>query len=122
MQVVRSLVENRCSMAPIMSGEPQPSAAPVAQGAAAGRPGDPPAVLHVTSLSGVLASLMRHFRASWSSLPLLAQPLASMPLGSWSPDSPIGRQGQALSAEVLPAFLLPDIARRRAVCAYWYQI
>lgn len=100
MQVVRTLIENRCSMAPILSSDPPPGSHPLPGNAACGRAGDPPAVLHVTSLSGVLASLMRHFRASLASLPLLAQPLASMPLGSWSPDSPIGRQGQALSPGV----------------------
>jgi hypothetical protein len=99
-QVVRTLIVNRCSMAPILSSDPPPGANPLPSNAACGRTGDPPAVLHITSLSGVLASLMRHFRASLASLPLLAQPLASMPLGSWSPDSPIGRQGQALSPGV----------------------
>jgi hypothetical protein len=59
-----------------------------------------PDVLHIATLSGVLACLMRHFRASLASLPLLQQPLASMPIGSWSPDSPIGQQGQLHSSDV----------------------
>jgi 5'-AMP-activated protein kinase, regulatory gamma subunit len=87
-QVVRTLVDNRCSMAPILSCDPT-------------RSSDLPTVLHIATLSGVLACLMRHFRASLASLPLLQQPLASMPIGSWSPDSPIGQTGQAgPSAEV----------------------
>eukprot|EP00955_Chlamydomonas_euryale_P039394 351375-Chlamydomonas_euryale.AAC.19 len=43
-------------------------------------------LLHSCALSSVLASLMRHFRASLASLPLLGQPLARQPLGTWSPD------------------------------------
>jgi hypothetical protein len=86
-QVVRTLVENRCSMSPILSGAPWGT-------------DDVPTVLHIATLSGVLACLMRHFRASLASLPLLQQPLASMPIGSWSPDSPIGQQGQAPALEV----------------------
>lgn len=32
---------------------------------------------------------MRHFRASLASLPLLSQPLGSLPLGTWSPDASV---------------------------------
>lgn len=35
----------------------------------------------------VLACLMRHFRASLASLPLLAQPLSALPIGTWAPTS-----------------------------------
>jgi hypothetical protein len=71
-RVVRTLFQHKCSMAPILSGEPgQPSAS----------------VLHIATLSGVLTCLMRHFRASLASLPLLAQPLGTLPLGTWAPDS-----------------------------------
>lgn len=55
-----------------------------------------PSVLHLATLSGVLACLMRHFRASLASLPLLAQPLGSLPLGTWSPDA------VAAHSELLP--------------------
>jgi hypothetical protein len=71
-RVVRTLFQHKCSMAPILSGEPgQPSAS----------------VLHIATLSGVLTCLMRHFRASLASLPLLAQPLGALPLGTWAPDT-----------------------------------
>jgi hypothetical protein len=45
-----------------------------------------PSALQLATLSGVLACLMRHFRASLASLPLLAQPIGTLPIGSWSPD------------------------------------
>lgn len=46
-------------------------------------------LLHIATMSGVLSCLLRHFRASLSCLPLLAQPLGSLPLGTWSADSPL---------------------------------
>ena len=45
-------------------------------------------LLHIATISGALACLMRHFRASLASLPLLAQPISALPVGTWSPDSP----------------------------------
>lgn len=68
------------------------------QSAATGAPPSPPAsaalgdtpegdVLHTATIAGVLACLMRHFRASLASLPLLAQPLSALPIGTWSPTS-----------------------------------
>ena len=59
-------------------------------------------MLHIATLSGVLACLMRHFRASLASLPLLGQTLGSLPLGTWSPD-----------AGVAHADVLPDSKDRR---------
>lgn len=89
------LVENRCSVAPILSVDPLSTEAI-------------PTVLHIASISGVLACLMRHFRASLASLPLLQQPLGSMPIGTWSPNSPIGQQGAHAhsGSEVRVAFRL----------------
>ncbi|KAF6259745.1 hypothetical protein COO60DRAFT_1511823 [Scenedesmus sp. NREL 46B-D3] len=82
-RVVRTLFSHRCSMAPILSGEPgQPSAS----------------VLHIASLSGVLTCLMRHFRASLASLPLLAQPLGALPLGTWAPDTQLPAAGAGTAA------------------------
>ncbi len=52
--------------------------------------------LHLATLSAVLACLMRHFRASLASLPLLAQPLGSLPLGTWSPDAGVLMPGVGL--------------------------
>eukprot|EP00197_Chlamydomonas_leiostraca_P002761 CAMPEP_0202856964 /NCGR_PEP_ID=MMETSP1391-20130828/74_1 /ASSEMBLY_ACC=CAM_ASM_000867 /TAXON_ID=1034604 /ORGANISM="Chlamydomonas leiostraca, Strain SAG 11-49" /LENGTH=551 /DNA_ID=CAMNT_0049535697 /DNA_START=328 /DNA_END=1983 /DNA_ORIENTATION=+ len=87
-KVVGTLFQNKCSMAPIMSTDPGGS--------------EIPDVLHLATLSAVLACLMRHFRASLASLPLLAQPLGSLPLGTWSPD-----------AGVAHADVLPDSKDRR---------
>lgn len=53
-------------------------------------------MLHTATVSGVLACLMRHFRASLASLPLLAQPLSALPIGTWSPTS---SQAAAIIAE-----------------------
>lgn len=78
--VVRRLFAARVSSAPVLSAEP-------------GAPGC--TVLYIASLGGVLACLMRHFRASLASLPLLAQPLATLPLGTWAPDSQWGGSGGA---------------------------
>lgn len=44
-------------------------------------------LLHIATISGVLGALMRHFRASLASLPLLGQAIGSLPIGTWSPDS-----------------------------------
>lgn len=86
--VVRKMYQNHCSMAPVLL----PAAPGTGQTGAGGS--DPteeqgPEVLHTASLAGVLACLMRHFRASLASLPLLAQPLHSLPVGTWAPDSPM---------------------------------
>ncbi|GFH06810.1 uncharacterized protein HaLaN_01509 [Haematococcus lacustris] len=72
-KVVGTLSSAKCSMAPILSHDPGGL--------------EVPDVLHLATLSAVLACLMRHFRASLASLPLLAQPLSSLPLGTWSPDA-----------------------------------
>lgn len=44
-------------------------------------------LLHIATIGGVLACLMRHFRASLASLPLLNQPISNLPIGTWSPDA-----------------------------------
>jgi len=76
--VVRTLFDNHCSMAPILHPGPE---------RVESEKDSETEVLHLATLSGVLACLMRHFRASLASLPLLAQPLHSLPVGTWSPDS-----------------------------------
>ncbi len=72
-------------------------------------------VLHLATLSAVLACLMRHFRASLASLPLLAQPLSALPLGTWAPDAPAALQQQ--HGDDAPATAAPgdgkDAARRQ---------
>ncbi|KAI3950299.1 hypothetical protein MKW92_022789, partial [Papaver armeniacum] len=52
-----------------------------------------PQLLHLASLSGVLKCVCRHFRHSSSSLPILQQPICSIPLGTWVPEigEPNGR-------------------------------
>lgn len=73
--VVRTLFQHKCSMAPILTADPCDS------------PGSPlPSVLHIATLSAVLSCLMRHFRASLASLPLLALPLGQLPIGTWAPE------------------------------------
>eukprot|EP00891_Asterochloris_glomerata_P002429 jgi/Astpho2/2429/fgenesh1_pm.00044_%23_15_t len=44
-------------------------------------------MLHIATVSGVLGCLMRHFRASLSSLPLLSVAVGSLPVGTWAEDS-----------------------------------
>lgn len=44
-----------------------------------------PQLLHLASLSGILKCICRHFKHSSSSLPILQQPICSIPLGTWVP-------------------------------------
>jgi CBS domain-containing protein len=117
-QVVRTMYENHCSMAPVLHQGPNGQL--VREGSLGGNGGggggggstsasavggddcDGPQVLHTASLAGVLACLMRHFRASLASLPLLAQPLHSLPVGTWNPESPVALQTTG-AEEVQPA-------------------
>lgn len=78
--VVKTLFERHCSMAPVLHPGPESTA-----------DGAGPEVLHAATLSGVLGCLMRHFRASLASLPLLAQPLHAVYVGTWSPDSHVAQ-------------------------------
>ncbi|GAX76328.1 hypothetical protein CEUSTIGMA_g3774.t1 [Chlamydomonas eustigma] len=87
-KVAAALSEQKCSMSPILTCDP--GTREIAN------------MLHTATLSGILACLMRHFRASLASLPLLSQTLGSLPLGTWSPD-----------AGVAHADVLPDSKKRR---------
>ncbi|KAG8648270.1 hypothetical protein MANES_09G168100v8 [Manihot esculenta] len=49
------------------------------------RDGSFPQLLHLTSLSGILKCICRHFKHSASSLPVLRQPICMIPLGTWVP-------------------------------------
>ncbi|KAG1669919.1 hypothetical protein FOA52_002446 [Chlamydomonas sp. UWO 241] len=91
--VVGTLSDNKCLMCPVLSCDPLAQTVP--------------SVLHMCGLSGVLACLMRHFRASLASLPLLGLPLGSLPLGTWSPD-----------ASVATSDVMPDSAGR----AQWRRL
>ncbi|KAI8021238.1 Sucrose nonfermenting 4-like protein [Camellia lanceoleosa] len=42
-------------------------------------------LLHLASLFGILKCICRHFRYSSGSLPILQQPIGSLPLGTWVP-------------------------------------
>ncbi|KAK9839636.1 hypothetical protein WJX81_002159 [Elliptochloris bilobata] len=70
--VIGKLFRSRCSMAPVLSSS---------------EGGEACTLLHIATISGALACLMRHFRASLASLPLLAQPISALPVGTWSPNS-----------------------------------
>ncbi|CBI36807.3 hypothetical protein VitviT2T_021011 [Vitis vinifera] len=51
----------------------------------ASQDGSFPQLLHLASLSGILKCICRHFRHSSSSLPILQQPICSIPVGTWVP-------------------------------------
>ncbi|VAI40635.1 unnamed protein product [Triticum turgidum subsp. durum] len=44
-----------------------------------------PQLLHLASLSGILKCICRYFKNSTGSLPILNQPVCSIPLGTWVP-------------------------------------
>eukprot|EP00250_Pteridium_aquilinum_P013138 c21154_g1_i1 orf=691-1800(+) len=46
-----------------------------------------PQILHLATLSDILNCLCRHFRHSIGTLPLLNQPIGSLPLGTWQGDT-----------------------------------
>ncbi|KAK9136954.1 hypothetical protein Sjap_007548 [Stephania japonica] len=49
------------------------------------RDGSFPQLLHLASLSGILRCICRHFKHSSSAVPILHQPICSIPLGTWIP-------------------------------------
>uniref|UniRef100_A0A6M2F3F9 CBS domain-containing protein n=1 Tax=Populus davidiana TaxID=266767 RepID=A0A6M2F3F9_9ROSI len=51
----------------------------------ASQDGSFPQLLHLASLSGILKCICRYFRHSAGSLPILQQPICSIPLGTWVP-------------------------------------
>lgn len=77
--VVKTLFDKHCSMAPILTVDDTDSESNF----------EGVQVLSNATLGGILACLMRHFRASIASLPLLARPLSSLPIGTWSPSSQV---------------------------------
>lgn len=65
------LLQNRISTVPILhSTSPD---------------GSFPQLLYSASLSGILKCICRHFKHASSSLPILDQPICSIPLGTWVP-------------------------------------
>ncbi|KAF9681587.1 hypothetical protein SADUNF_Sadunf05G0017100 [Salix dunnii] len=51
----------------------------------ASQDGSFPQLLYLASLSGILKCICRYFRHSAGSLPILQQPICSIPLGTWVP-------------------------------------
>ncbi|KAL3162612.1 hypothetical protein ABBQ38_008659 [Trebouxia sp. C0009 RCD-2024] len=75
--LVERLVANEVSSAPCLTTEPDGQ--------------EICTLLHVATFGSILACLLRHFRSSLASLPLLSQPVGNLPIGTWSPAS---RQAQ----------------------------
>jgi 5'-AMP-activated protein kinase regulatory gamma subunit len=86
-RVVDTLLLNHCSMAPIIH---------LSQDNGYNKTHE---VLHNATLGGILGCLLRHFRSSLALLPLLAQPLESVPLGTWSPESSVAMNNVARGDE-----------------------
>ncbi|GAB4855561.1 AMP-activated serine/threonine-protein kinase regulatory subunit [Ancistrocladus abbreviatus] len=68
--VALKIVQNKVSTVPIIHSSPD---------------GSFPQLLHLASLSGILKCICRHFKHSSSTLPILQQPISSIPLGTWVP-------------------------------------
>ncbi|KAL4588371.1 hypothetical protein LXL04_001255 [Taraxacum kok-saghyz] len=66
--VTLKLLQNKVATIPIISQD-----------------GSVPQLLHLASLTGVLKCICRHFKHSPASLPILQQPICSIPLGTWVP-------------------------------------
>jgi hypothetical protein len=47
--------------------------------------GSYPQLLHLASLSGILKCICRYFKNSQGNLPILSQPVCTIPLGTWVP-------------------------------------
>jgi len=60
-------------------------------------------LLHVATFGSVIACLLRHFRASLASLPLLSQPVGNLPIGTWAPTSRQAQQEEGTMPEVCHA-------------------
>ena len=59
-------------------------------------------LLHVATFGSIIACLLRHFRSSLASLPLLSQPVGNLPIGTWSPASRQAQQEEGTMPEVTP--------------------
>ena len=64
-------------------------------------------LLHVATFGSVIACLLRHFRASLASLPLLSQPVGNLPIGTWAPTSRQAQQEEGTMPEVCHAACRP---------------
>ena len=66
-------------------------------------------LLHVATFGSVIACLLRHFRASLASLPLLSQPVGNLPIGTWAPTSGQAQQEEGTMPEVCHAACRPKL-------------
>ncbi|KAK3012836.1 hypothetical protein RJ639_008615, partial [Escallonia herrerae] len=69
--VALKLLQNKISTLPVVHSSSQD--------------GSCPQLLHLASLSGILKCICRNFRHSSNSLPILQQPICSIPMGTWVP-------------------------------------
>ncbi|KAL9248106.1 hypothetical protein vseg_021465 [Gypsophila vaccaria] len=90
--VAFKILQNKVSTVPIIHS-PSPD-------------GSLPQLLHLASLSGILKCICRHFKHSSGSLPILQQPICSIPLGTWVPK--IGESNRQLFAMLRPNASLGD--------------
>ena len=72
-------------------------------------------LLHVATFGSVIACLLRHFRASLASLPLLSQPVGNLPIGTWAPTS---RQAQQEEGSMPEVCLAASTMHARPLCMY----
>ena len=88
-EVVKTLIDKRCSMAPIVAMEQDRKVrfelGEMQAGMYVRSFVQIPSVLHTATLGSVVACLIRHFQASISSLPFLSRPLSAIHLGTWAP-------------------------------------
>lgn len=70
LEFARLITSEVVSNVPVLAHDPSPD-------------GCVPQLLHMASLSGVLACIAKHFRGAPGALPLLSRPIRSLPLGTW---------------------------------------
>lgn len=83
--LVQRLFANEVSSAPCLTTEPDGQ--------------EVCTLLHVATFGSVIACLLRHFRASLASLPLLSQPVGNLPIGTWAPTSRQAQQEEGTMPE-----------------------
>jgi len=89
--VAQTLMQTGCAMVPLLvfgaspvGGDGRDPESGIASREAAATSADVPQLLHLATLSGVLACIARHFRGVPAALPLLSQPIGSLPIGTWT--------------------------------------
>ena len=76
--VIKTILQSGCALVPVLAMEGGGELEMNGMGVRA------PQLLHLASISGVLAYICRHFKASMASLPLMASPLGGLPVGTWN--------------------------------------